>query len=173
MQSIFAVALFIHVLSAIALFGPIFAFPLIGASGAREPMHGNFALRLNELIESRMTMVGIVVQPISGIVAIWAADIDFFAPASRWLVAAIILYAIDVSLSMLIQVPTLRKMVALTGHPPAIGSATAAAAGGPGAAPAGPPPEFLALAKRLQMNGGLMALILVVIIFLMVVKPGV
>lgn len=171
MDIILAIALFVHVLSAIAAFGPSFTFPIIGAAGGREPVHGNFALRLTELIESRLLMVGWVVQPVSGIVIIWAAGIDFFAPGSRWLVSAIIIYAIAIAIAYFIQLPTLKAMIELTSRPPAIGTAPAAAAGGPGAAPAGPPPEFLALVTKSRRTGMLLTLLLVIIIYLMVVKP--
>ena len=37
--------LFLHVGAAIIAFGPTFAFPVIGGMAAKEPMHGNFAIR--------------------------------------------------------------------------------------------------------------------------------
>jgi uncharacterized membrane protein len=173
MQTILVIALFVHVLSAIIAFGPTFTFPFIAAAAGREPMHGNFALRLTERLETRMVMVGWFVQPASGVVMIWAAGFDFFNPSTRWLISAIVLYGIAIALSHFVQNPTVRKMVEMTAHPPAIGSAPAGAAGGAGAAPAGPPPEFVALAKRAQRVGGLLLLMLLVIIYLMVVKPGI
>ncbi|HEX5466178.1 MAG TPA: DUF2269 family protein [Candidatus Limnocylindrales bacterium] len=165
MNVIFEVALLVHVLSAIALFGPTFAFPLIGAAGGREPMHGNFAIRLTDLLESRLVMVGLVVQPISGFIVIWAAGIDFFAASSRWLVAAIVLYAIAAAVAIFIQTPTVRRMAEMSAHAPAPAA--------PGSAPAGPPPALMTLVRKSQRTGMILGALLVVIIALMVVKPGV
>ena len=128
METILVIALLVHVLSAIIAFGPTFTFPFIAAAAGREPMHANFALRLTERLETRMVMVGWFVQPASGVVMIWAAGFDFFQPSTRWLISAIVLYAIAIGLSQFVQNPTVHKMAEMTAHPPAIASAAAGAA---------------------------------------------
>ena len=45
---------FLHVIGAIAGFGPSFAFPIIGAMGGAEREHGNFATRISETISGRL-----------------------------------------------------------------------------------------------------------------------
>ena len=45
---LFPYLLFLHILGAIAGFGPSFAFPIIGAMGGAEREHGNFATRISE-----------------------------------------------------------------------------------------------------------------------------
>jgi uncharacterized membrane protein len=164
MSPLFVILLFLHVLAAIIAFGPSFSFPIIGAMGGREPMHGNFALRVSEALEKRMVLPFAISMPITGILMIWAGSLDLLAPGFHWLDLAIILYAIAIFIAIVLQNPVVGRMVEMTSHAPQM-------AGGPGAAPAGPPPEFLALVKRSQLQGMILGALIVVIVFLMVVKP--
>ena len=49
---LFPYLLFLHILGAIAGFGPSFAFPIVGAMGGKEREHGNFATRVSETISN-------------------------------------------------------------------------------------------------------------------------
>lgn len=158
---LFPAFLFLHVLGAIVAFGPTFAFPIIGAMARREPMHGTFALRLIEHLERRVVIPVAGSMLVTGIGLIWSGGFDLFAPSSRWLISAIVVYAIAMSISVLVMLPNGTRMVQLLEMP----------AGGPGAAAAGPSPEFLARAKRAQQLGMVMTGLLLVIIFLMVFRP--
>jgi len=51
---LFPYLLFLHILGAIAGFGPSFAFPIVGAMGGKEREHGNFATRVSEAISGRL-----------------------------------------------------------------------------------------------------------------------
>ena len=50
---LFTLFLFLHILSAIVAFGPTFVFPIIGAMSSKEPAHGNFGVRINEIVTDR------------------------------------------------------------------------------------------------------------------------
>jgi uncharacterized membrane protein len=159
--------LFLHVLGAIVAFGSSFsAFPIIGAMAGREPMHANFAARVSEAIELRVTVPLAIVQAITGALLIVAAGINL--SSSGWLIVGIILYAIALGYALFVQGPAARRMVELTS---AAGSAAPAAGPAPAGPPPGPPPELLATAARLQRGGMLLGVLVLAIVFLMVVKP--
>jgi uncharacterized membrane protein len=155
-----AVLLFLHVISAIVAFGPTFAFPIIGALGARNPQHGLFAVEVSEAIENRMVLPMALTMPVTGVAMIIVAGID---PTTPWLAIAIVLYVIAVGYAFLVQVPAVsefaRALHELTsaGPPPA-------------GAPVGPPPHIAALSTKVARGGMLLSGLVVVIVFLMVTK---
>ena len=92
------------------------------------------------------------------------------------------LFTITFFYGLLVQLPTVRRMIALTSAPPPIVTdaarpSDARAMAGPGtpaatgAGPAGPPPEFLALAKKAGRGGQAMTAMIFIIMALMIVKP--
>ena len=91
---LFPYILFLHVLGAIAAFGPTFAFPIIGAMGGKEPQHANFATRVSAAISDRLVIPLAIVQGVTGVLLILISGRDLTAPSSRWLLLAIVLYAI-------------------------------------------------------------------------------
>ena len=160
MSPLLAVLLFLHVTSAIVAFGPTFAFPIIGALGARNPQHGLFAVEVSEAIEKRMVLPMAYTMPVTGVAMIIVAGID---PTTPWLAIAIVLYVIALSYAIFIQNPTVSRF--------AVALRELAAAGPPPAdAPAGPPPHVAALSARIARGGMLLGLLVVVIVFLMVTK---
>jgi hypothetical protein len=158
--------LFLHVLGAIAVFGPTFAFPLISRQAAGAPQHGHFAAVVVDLIERRIVIPGAIVQGITGVALILILGADLGSAAYRWLIAGIVLYLIAVTFAVAVQAPAAARMVALTAGGPPAGTP-------PTAAPAGPPPEIVATARRLQQGGIFLTVLIVLIVALMVVKPGV
>ena len=161
-MSLFTILLFLHILGAIAAFGPsLTAFPIIGAMGGKEPMHGNFALRVSGAISHRAVWPLALLQGVTGIGLILTGGVDL--TKALWLDVAIVLYVIALGLSYFRQTPTLAKLIEMTSTPPPPPPA--------GAAPSGPPPAMLALVKRLQQGGMILGLLVVVIVFLMVTKP--
>lgn len=154
--------LVLHVLGAIAVFGPTFIFPMIASAASRAPQHGHFAAELSERIETRVVIPGALVQGLTGLALIVTLGLDLTIAQWRWLFVAITLYAIAVLFAVFVQAPNARRMVELTGAmsgPP------------PAGAPAGPPPELAATGKRLQQGGMLLTVLIVTIVVLMVVKP--
>jgi hypothetical protein len=82
---LFPYLLFLHVLGAIAGFGPSFTFPLIGAMGGKERQHGNFATRVSETISSRLIYPIGITLPITGALMILVLAIDLTARSYWWL----------------------------------------------------------------------------------------
>ena len=158
--------LFLHVMGAIAVFGPTFAFPVIGRQAAQAPQHGHFAALVTDVIERRIVIPGAIVQGITGVALILILGADLTSASYRWLVAGIILYLIAIGYAVAIQAPAATKMVELTAGGPPAGAP-------PAGAPAGPPPEIAATSKQLQRGGLILTVLIVLIVALMVVKPGV
>jgi uncharacterized membrane protein len=152
--------LFLHIGGVIVAFGPTIAFPFIGAKAAQEPIHGNFALRVNELIGKRVVEPGAAFVFLMGVGLIVTKG---YNPLTElWLLVSIVLFLIIFTYSLFVQVPRVRRMVELTSGPP-----PAAAEG----APAGPPPEFAELAGKAARAGMLSTVGLFVLVFLMIFKP--
>jgi hypothetical protein len=160
MDTLGTIFLYLHVGGAIAAFGPTIALPFIAAKAAQEPMHGNFALRVSEVIVSRVVEPGAGFVFLMGVGLIWTRGWNPFT--TLWLGLAIILFLITLGFSLFVQAPVLKRMIAMTSGPP-----PAPVEG----APAGPPPEFVALSKRAALGGQFMLLMLFSILFLMVFKP--
>jgi uncharacterized membrane protein len=152
--------LYLHVLGAIIAFGPSFAFPIIGRMGGAEPMHGNFATRISAAISTQRVVPVALTMPVTGIGLIWSVGIDPLSRDARWLAFGIVLYTVALTYSLAVQLPTVRRIVALTAGPP------------PGAPPpAGPPPGLMDAVRKVQRGGMFVSGLVAVIAFLMVVKP--
>lgn len=172
--------LYLHISGVLVAFGPTIAFPFLAARAAKEPMHGNFTLRATEWLVERVVEPGAIFVFLMGVGLILTKGYSLVD--DLWVTTAIVLFLITFGVANLIQLPTVRKMIALTSQPPAVvvnaaeageqpamaGPGTPAAAG---AGPAGPPAEFLALSQRAARTGMLTTAMLFVIIALMVVKP--
>ena len=156
--------LYLHVLGAVIAFGPGFTFPIIGGMGGAEPMHGNFATRISLAISTRRVVPVALTMPVTGIGLIWSAGIDPFSRDSRWLLAGIVLYVVALAYSLAVQLPTVRRIVAMTAGPP-----PGAPAGPP---PSGPPPGLMDAVRQAQRGGIFVSGLVVVIVLLMVVKPN-
>ncbi len=172
--------LFLHVMGAIVAFGPSFALPLIGAASAREPQHAHFGAVLGEIIERRLIIPFALLQGVTGVLLILGLGLDLLN--TRWLLLGTVLYAIAILFAIFVQARSSARLVELTqmppGGPPAGGGGPPPGAGGPpaggGGPPAGgggPPPELLETARRLQMGGIFMTVLLVLIVILMTTKP--
>ena len=158
-----AVFLFLHVMGAIAVFGPTFVFPIIASQAQKSPQNGPFAAVLSEYIERRIVIPGAIVQGITGVALIFILGADLTSSAYRWLVGGIILYLIAIGFAILVQDKNAEKMVELTRNMPA--------GPPPAGAPAGPPPEIVETGKKLQQGGMFLTVLIVLIVILMVTKP--
>ena len=151
----FEVLLLIHILSAIAGFGPTFSFGVLGPFAAK--MGGPQALGIMKGVEKVVTTLvqpAIAIQLVSGALLIFQAgwDDNFFS--HYWLWVSIVLFLVTASLALFVQAPNSRKMIEL------------AESGNAGS------PEFAATGKRAATVGPILTVMLLVIIFLMVIKPG-
>jgi hypothetical protein len=152
--------LFLHVLGAIAAFGPTFAFRFIGEMGGAEPQHGNFATRVSHTLSARLVYPIGITLPITGALMIIVGGFDLASRAFWWLDLAIVVYILVYGFSFFVLRRIVERVIELTSSPPP-----------PGAS--GPPPELLMLVGRLQRGSIGLTIGLLVIIFLMVVKPTV
>jgi|KBSSwiStaDraftv2_1062776.scaffolds.fasta_scaffold65944_4 uncharacterized membrane protein len=155
--------LVLHVLGAIIAFGPSFSFPIIGAMGAADRTHANFAVRVSHAISTKRQVPVALTMPVTGIGLIWSAGIDPFTRDSRWLALGIVLYVILFTYAVAVQLPTTNRIIAMTSAPPPEAP--------PGSAPSGPPPALVALITKVQRGGMFLTAMVAVIVFLMVVKP--
>ena len=162
---LFVLLLLLHVGGAIIAFGPVFTFPIIGRMGGKEPQHVNFALRLAEVVETRLVVPLALFQAVTGVALIWVIGINVLdVKAYLWLDVAIILYVIAITIVLRIAIPTTVALIKATEAPP-----PPPAPGSP--PPSGPPPHIAALVKRQQQFGQITTVLLVLIIILMVTKP--
>ena len=149
--------LYLHIGGAIVAFGPTIAFPIIGARAAKEPMHGNFALRVTEFLTERVVEPGAIFVFLMGVGLIITRGYNLVE--DLWVTVAIVLFIITLSFSYFVQLRTVREMITMTNQPP------------PPDAPPGPPPGFPQLSTRAARGGAFMTLLLFTILALMVVKP--
>jgi uncharacterized membrane protein len=148
------ILLFLHVLGAIAAFGPTFAYSIMGAMAGREPQHANFSARQTAAIGNKLVYPLAIFQGITGVLLIISAQISV---QQLWLGLGIVLYAIALTYSLTIQRNALHHLIELSSTPPAPGTP--------------PNPEIPATVKKVQRGGMFLGFLIVVIVFLMVVKP--
>lgn len=162
MDWVLLILLFLHVFGAIVAFGPTYAFILLGPMVGREPQHANFAIRYQHLVSTRVIAPLAILQGITGLLLVWWAKFNLFA--TYWLLVAIVLYVVALTIAFTILIPTAGKLVEATATPP-----PAPTPGTP--SPSGPPPHIAALVRRARMAGMTNAALIVIIVFLMVTKP--
>jgi uncharacterized membrane protein len=158
LASLFPYILFLHVLGAIAAFGPAFAFPIMGAMSGKEPQHANYQTRVSAAVSDRLVIPLAIVQGVTGVLLILISGRDLTAPTSRWLLLAIVLYLFTLWYALFVQRRHVRNIIDLTSAPPP-----------PDAK--GPPPGLPAEVAAVQRGGMILTVMIVVIVFLMVVKP--
>jgi hypothetical protein len=124
-------------------------------------MHSNFGLRLSKLISDRQVIPLAVFQGVTGLLLIITAGWNLTEPRGRWLIAAIVLYALALGNALLITRPAVIRLVDLTSGPR------------PADAPPGPPAGAPALISTIQRAGMVNTVLIVLIIALMVLKPTV
>jgi len=171
MWSWFTFWLLLHIMTAIAAFGPSFAFPFISKYAQKDPRNALVVSEILHGMEGRITIPAAVVMPFLGLALIYTGHIDLWQ--SEWLVIAIVLYIVAFFFSAFVQLPNTAKMVDLLKSLPPPGPVGPS---GPGPAPIagaqGPPPEVAALGRKMQLGGMFLTILLTAIIVLMVWKPG-
>ena len=124
-----------HVAAAIIAFGPTFVFPLLGSLLEKTPSALHFGMELAHKMETRLIIPVALTMLVSGTDMIITANINVLA--TTYLLVAIILYLIALSIAVFNQVPATSKLVKLSAAGPP-----------PGAPPGPPPPEVMALINR-------------------------
>ena len=154
----FRILLFLHVIAAIAAFGPGFASMVVGPMVAKEPQYGNFYARTQATTAKSLVTPLALSMALTGIGMIlvrgWTNIVgsDELADASP-----IVLYVIAIASRSRCRRPPARSWSSSRPRRRRRGSA--------------PNPEIPATAKRLRNGGILLTLLVTAIVFLMVVKP--
>lgn len=152
----FQVLLLLHIAGAIIGFGPTYAFAVLGPlSGKLGGPQSVGILKGIVAIERRLVIpVATVIQPVTGVLLIFASgrNENFFA--YEWLWIAILIYIVTYYAAVFRQTPAVERLIEL---------AESGQAGSEG---------FVATLKRSQKLGPIITLALTTIVFLMITKPG-
>src|SRR5690349_2890153 len=105
---LFTLFLFLHVGAAIIAFGPTFAFPLIAGLVPKYPMNGNFAARVSETLEEKLVLPFAISMPFTGVGLIYFGHVNLADRSGWWLDIAIVLYAIAITIAVVLQRPLVR-----------------------------------------------------------------
>lgn len=151
---LYNLVLVLHILAVIVGFGGMFIAGFYGNEAAKRPGPEGLAVAETTLKVTGMApTMAVYSVPILGILLILLSD-DTWKFSEMWVSASFLLYFVLVALAVSVQVPAIRRMVALRG------------AGG------GQPSEMAALGKKVATVGGIVNVLWVLSLALMVFKPG-
>lgn len=149
--------LVLHVLGAVAGFGPTFAFGILGQLSSQMPGPGAVALMkgMAKIEKVAVRPTAYLLQPVTGALLIFAGPWNEIFWSQEWLTISVVLYVLSFAVATVVQNPALHRMIEIAEAEP------------------GPPVgEFLALARRTAKAGPVLTILLVAIVVLMVAKPG-
>jgi uncharacterized membrane protein len=141
---------FLHVLLAVVAVGFNASYGIWLARVAKEPEHAAHVLRGIKLLDGRFANPAYVLLLVLGLAMVWEAGIPL---GTFWIAASLVLYIVLVVLALAGYSPALRQQVALAET---------------GRVDSG---EYRHVAKRGGIIGGILAVIVLLIMFLMVMKP--
>jgi len=154
-EDLYNLVLVLHILAVIIGFGGMFIAGFYGNEAGKRPgPEGLVIAETTLLVTGRIPTVGVVATPILGVLLILLSD-DTWKFSEAWISLSFLLYIVLMGLATGIQVPTIRKMVAMRQ--------------GAGGAQSG---QMQALAKKAATIGAIVNVLWVVILVLMVFKPG-
>src|SRR5215204_1516013 len=122
-MDLFRILLFLHVIAAIAAFGPGFAAMVVGPMVAKEPQHGNFYARTQLTTAKSLITPLALSMAVTGLAMIAVRGWPNIVGTGTWLLVAIVLYVVAIVYALAVQAPAGRTLVELTSTPPAPGSA--------------------------------------------------
>jgi uncharacterized membrane protein len=147
---VFTIVKFIHILAAIVAVGMNISYGVWIIRAQRDPSHTVFALKGIKFIDDR------IANPAYGLLLLTGVGMWIFGPyrlTTFWLDVALVLFAALIVVAATQYTPTLRNQVMLA----EAGDTTSA--------------EFTRLAKRGQLIGQALAVIVLLILAMMVFKP--
>ncbi len=145
---------FVHVVLAIVAVGFNAAYGLLIGRARKAGADGRelrYALRTVKVMDDYVANPCYGLLLVTGAVMVYVSGIPW---ATRWVHMSMALWVVMALISALVYTPTLRKQIA------------ALEARGP------QDPEFLKLSARGSMVGGILALLVLIVIWLMVTKPA-
>jgi uncharacterized membrane protein len=146
----FLIVKYIHILSAIVAVGLNISYAIWILRAQREPAHTAFALKGIKFLDDRIANPAYGVLLLSGLLMVVLLPIPI---TTLWIVIALVLYAVLLVVAITQYTPTLRNQIKLA----EAGDTTSA--------------EFRGLARRGQLLGQTLGLIVLVILAMMVFKP--
>ena len=147
--------LVLHILAAIIGFGGMFIAGFYGNESRNLPGREGLAVAETTLkVTGQIPTVAVCAVPILGILLILMSE-DAIKFSAMWISLSFLLYIVLMGLATGIQVPTIRKMVAMR-------------AGADGASSM----QVQAMGKKVATVGAIVNVLWVVILILMVFKPG-
>jgi uncharacterized membrane protein len=155
------IVLVLHVLGAILGLGTNLTYGLIAAVGERAGGAARtYGLRMIQQLDRRLANPAYIAQLVTGLILVWLLELDLLD--ASWLLAALALYLGVAIVGITVYAPVLRRQVELAerleagvgGGDPAIAS------------------EYAAVARRSNVLGIAVTLVVVLIVVLMVVKPS-
>jgi len=146
----FLIVKFIHILSAIVAVGLNISYAIWILRAQREPAHTAFALKGIKFLDDRIANPAYGLLLLSGLLMVVLLPIPI---TTLWIVIALVLYAVLLVVAITQYTPTLRNQIKLA----EAGDTTSA--------------EFRGLARRGQLLGQTLGLIVLVILAMMVFKP--
>ncbi len=149
---LYNLVLVLHILAVIIGFGGTFIAGFYGRESENLP--GRDGLAVAETTLKVIPTVAIYTVPILGILLILLSD-DTWKFSEAWISLSFLLYIVLVALAVTVQVPAIRRMVAMR-------------SGAEGAQSL----EMQALGKKAATVSAIVNVLWVVILFLMVFKPG-
>ena len=150
---LYNVVLVLHILAAIIGFGGMFIAGFYGIESRRLPGDEGLVVAQATLkVSGQVPTVAVCAVPIFGILLILMSD-DVWQFSQAWISLSFLLYFVLMGLATGLQVPTIRKLVALRA---AGGNAT----------------QVEALGKRAAAVGAVVNVLWVITLALMVFKPG-
>ncbi|MDQ3728286.1 MAG: DUF2269 domain-containing protein [Actinomycetota bacterium] len=141
---------YLHVVLAIVAVGFNASYGIWTARAAKEPEHELHILKGIRTLDDRFANPAYVLLLVTGVSMVLVGDLGF---DTLWISAALGLYVVMALVAILLFTPALRKQIALVEAGDQRSEAHAA------------------LAKRSGMVGGVLAILVLAIVFLMVTKP--
>ena len=151
MLTAYLIIKYLHVLSAIVAIGTNVTYGVWIGRAARDPAMMPFALRGVKFLDDRIANPAYGLLLISGFAMLGVSRTPVTTP---WILASLVLFILTFVVALFGYTPTLKRQIA------ALDRAGAQSA------------EFRALARRGSTLGGILALLVLVIVFLMVMKPA-
>ncbi len=149
---LYNLVLVLHILAVIIGFGGMFIAGFYGNESRNLPAdEGLVIAQATMKVSGQVPTVAVIAVPILGILLVLMSD-DVWQFSQAWISLSFLLYIVLMGLATGLQVPTLRKLVALRA---AGGNAT----------------EVEALSKRAAVVGAIVNVLWVIILALMVFKP--
>src|SRR6266849_1974821 len=146
----FLIVKYIHIIAAITAVGLNISYAVWIIRAQREQAHTAFALKGIKFLDDRIANPAYGVLLLSGLLMVVLLPIPI---TTLWIVIALVLYAVMLVVAITQYTPTLRNQIKLA----EAGDTTSA--------------EFTRLAKRGQILGQTLAVIVLVILAMMVFKP--